>query len=132
VRFSRKFFGTPSAGYTLSSVTLSDTNAIGVVVVGEHFVDRDLLFKHAFGKVDFGSGVATVNLELDDMGFFLFEWEKLHLGVGNESDNLAVLFDLVQSSLLTGFSVSPLFLVFSKSQFLRFSPVFVESSFSFI
>jgi len=132
VRFSGKFLGTPSAGYTLSSVTLSDTNAIGVVVGFEDGADSDLLFKETFGEVDFGGRVTSVNLEFDDVGFLLFEWKHLHLGVGDESNNLAVLFDLVQSSLLGRFRFSPFLLVFSESQFLGFSPVFVESSFALI
>jgi len=132
VRFSGKFLGTPSAGYTLSSVTLSDTNAIGVVVGFEDGSDSDLLFKETLGEVDFGGGVTSVNLEFDDVSFLLFEWNHLHLGVGDESNNLAVLFDLVQSSLLGRFRFSPFLLVFSESQFLGFSPVLVESSFAFI
>jgi hypothetical protein len=132
MRFSGKFFSTPSAGYTLSSVTLSDTNAIGVVVVGEDFVDWDLLFEETLGEVDLGSGVATVDLELDDVSFLLLEWDELHLGVGDESDDLAVLFDLVQTGLLARFSFGPFLLVLSESQFLGFSPVLVESPFSFI
>jgi len=132
VCLSGKFLGTPSAGYTLSSVTLSDTNAIGVVVGFEDGSNSDLLFKETFGKVDFGGGITSVNLEFDDVSFLLFEWKHLHLGVGDESNNLAVLFDLVQSSLLGRFRFSPFLLVFSKSQFLGFSPVLVESSFAFI
>lgn len=128
MRFSGQFLGSPSAGYTLSSVTLGDTDAIGVVVVGEDFVDRDLLFKETLGEVDFGGGVATVDLELDDVSFLLLERDQLHLGVGDQSDNLAVLFDLVDSGLLAGFSFSPLLLVLSERQFLGFAPVLVESS----
>jgi len=132
VCFSGKFLGTPSAGYTLSSVTLSDTNAIGVVVGCEDGVDGDLRFKETFGEVDFGGRVTSVNLEFDDVSFLLFEWKHFHLGVGDESNNLAVLFDLVQSSLLGRFRFSPFLLVFSESQFLGFSPVFVESSFALV
>jgi len=132
MRFSGKFLGAPSAGYTLSSVTLSDTDAVGVVVVGEDFVDWDLLFEETLGEVDLGSGVATVDLELDDVSFLLLEWDEFHLGVGNKSDNLAVLFDLVDCSFLARFSFGPFLLVLSESQFLGFSPVLVESPFSFI
>jgi len=132
VCFSGKFLGTPSAGYTLSSVTLSDTNAIGVVVGFEDGSDSDLGFEETLGEVDFGGGVTSVNLEFDDVSFLLFEWKHLHLGVGDESNNLAVLFDLVQSSLLGRFRFSPFLLVFSESQFLGFSPVFVESSFALV
>jgi len=132
VCFSGKFLGTPSAGYTLSSVTLSDTNAIGVVVGFEDGSNSDLLFKETFGEVNFGGGVTSVNLKFDDVSFLLFEWKHFHLGVGDESNNLAVLFDLVQSSLLGRFRFSPFLLVFSESQFLGFSPVFVKSPFSFV
>jgi len=132
VRFSGKFLGTPSAGYTLSSVTLSDTNAIGVVVGFEDGTDSDLLFKETFGEVDFGGRVTSVNLEFDDVSFLLFEWKHLHLGVGDESNNLAVLFDLAQSTFLRRFGFGPFLLVFSESQFLGFSPVFVESSFALV
>jgi len=132
VCFSGKFLGTPSAGYTLSSVTLSDTNAIGVVVGFEDGSNSDLLFKETFGEVNFGGGVTSVNLKFDDVSFLLFEWKHFHLGVGDESNNLAVLFDLVQSSLLGRFRFSPFLLVFSESQFLGFSPVFVESPFALI
>jgi len=132
VCFSGKFLGTPSAGYTLSSVTLSDTNAIGVVVGFEDGSDSDLLFKETFGEVNFGGGVTSVNLEFDDVSFLLFEWKHFHLGVGDESNNLAVLFDLVQSTFLRRFRFSPFLLVFSESQFLGFSPVFVESSFALV
>jgi len=132
VCLSGKFLGTPSAGYTLSSMTLSDTNAIGVVVGFEDGSDSDLLFKETFGEVNFGGGVTSVNLEFDDVSFLLFEWKHLHLGVGDESNNLAVLFDLVQSSLLGRFRFSPFLLVFSESQFLGFSPVLVESSFALV
>jgi hypothetical protein len=132
VCFSGKFLGTPSAGYTLSSVTLSDTNAIGVVVGFVDGSNGDLLFKETFGEVNFGGGVTSVNLKFDDVSFLLFEWKHFHLGVGDESNNLAVLFDLVQSSLLGRFRFSPFLLVFSESQFLGFSPVFVESPFALI
>lgn len=114
MRFSGEFFGSPSAGYTLSSVTLSDTNTIGVVVGCEYLVDWDLLFEEGLSKFDFRSRIATVHLKLDDVGFLLFEWQKFHLGVGDESDNLAVLFDLVQRGLLAGFSLGPFLLVLSE------------------
>jgi len=130
--FSWEFLGTPSAGDTFSSVTLGDSDAVGVVVGGEDAGDWDLLFKETFAEVDFGGGVATVDLKLDDVGFLLLEWDEFHLGVGDESDDLAVFLDLVQALLLAGLGFGPLFGVFGESQFLGFSPVFVESSFGFV
>jgi len=128
MRLSRQLLGAPSAGHTLSSVTLGDTNAVGVVVLGEDGANRDLLLEEALGKVDLGGRVATVDLELDDVGLLLLERKEFHLGVSNESDNLAVLLDLVNSSLLTSLGLGPLLLVLGKSQLLALAPVLVESS----
>ena len=66
MRLSRQLLSSPSAGHTLSSVTLGDTNGVKVVVLCEYVTDTDLLLEQASGKVDLGSAVATVDLELDD------------------------------------------------------------------
>jgi len=125
---SRQLLGSPSAGHTLSSVTLGDTNGVKVVVLCEHVTDTDLLLEQASGKVDLGSAVATVDLELDDMSLLLFERQKFHLGVGDKSYNLAVLFDLTEGSLLALFVVGPFLLVLGESLLLGLAPVLVESS----
>jgi len=132
MRFSGKFLGAPSAGHTLSSVTLGDTDAVGVVVLGEHGVDADLLLEEALGEVDLVGGAAAVDLELDDVSLLLLEWQELHLGVSNESHDLAVLLDLVDGGLLAGFVLGPLLLVLGESEFLRLAPVLVESSLGFV
>lgn len=128
MRLSRELLGAPSAGHTLSSVTLGDTNGVKVVVLCEHVTDTDLLLEQASGKVDLGSAVATVDLELDDMSLLLFERQKFHLGVGDKSYNLAVLFDLAKGSLLALFVVRPFLLVLGESLLLGLAPVLVESS----
>jgi len=128
MRLSRELLGTPSAGDTLSTVTLGDTNAVGVVVLGEDGANADLLLEEALGKVHLVGAAATVDLELDDVGFLLLEWQELHLSVSDESHHLAVLFDLVDGSLLTGLVLGPFFLVLSEREFLGLTPVFVESS----
>jgi hypothetical protein len=128
MRLSRELLGAPSAGYTLSSVTLGDTNAIGVVVLGEDGANADLLFEETLGEVDFIGAGATVDLELDDVGFLLLEWEELHLGVSDESDDLAVLFDLVDGGLLASLVLGPFLLVLGERELLGLAPVLVESS----
>lgn len=132
MRFSGKFLGAPSAGHTLSSVTLGDTDAVGVVVLGEHGVDADLLLEEALGEVDLVGGAAAVDLELDDVSLLLLEWQELHLSVSDESHNLAVLLDLVDSGLLAGFVLGPLLLVLGESELLGLAPVLVESSLGFV
>merc|ERR1711974_82652 len=81
MRLSRQLLGAPSAGHTLSSVTLGHTNGVKVVVLSEHVTDTDLLLKEASGKVDLSGRVATVDLKLDDVGLFLLEGQEFHLGV---------------------------------------------------
>merc|ERR1712226_830150 len=79
MRLSRELLGAPSAGYALSTVTLRGTDAVGVVVLREDVADRDLLLEEASGKVDLGRGVATVDLELDDVSLLLLDGEGLLL-----------------------------------------------------
>jgi len=128
MRLSRQLLSAPTAGHTLSSVTLGDTNGVKVVVLCEHVTDTDLLLKEASSKVDLGSTVATVDLELDNMGLLLFERQKFHLGVSDKSYNFAVLFDLAEGSLLALFVVGPFLLVLGESLLLGLTPVLVESS----
>lgn len=42
---SRQLLGTPSTGYTLSSMTLGSTNAVQVVVLSKNVTNTDLLLK---------------------------------------------------------------------------------------
>merc|ERR1719219_3384481 len=109
MRLSRQLLGAPSAGHTLSSVTLGHTNGVKVVVLCEHVTDTDLLLEQASGKVYLGGTVATVDLELDDMSLLLLERQKFHLGVSDKSYNFALLFDLAEGSLLALFVVGPFF-----------------------
>merc|ERR1711881_207913 len=77
------------------------TDAVQVVVLAEHVGDGHLLLEEASSEVDLLSGVATVDLELDDVRLLLLQREKLHLRVRDESDYAAVLFDLVEGGLLS-------------------------------
>lgn len=128
MRLSGQFFGSPSAGYTLASVTLGDTNSVKVVVLSKDVTDNNLLLKESSSKVDLGTGVATVNLEFDDMGLLLSKREKLHLGVSDKSNNLAVFLDLIKSGFLAGLVVGPFLLVLAEGFSLGSGKVLVESS----
>lgn len=114
MRLSGQFLGSPSAGYTLSSVTLGDTNSVEVVVLSKYVTDNNLLLKESSSKVDLGTSVAAVDLEFDDMGLLLSKRKKLHLGVSDKSNNLAVLLDLVKSGFLAGLVIGPFLLVLSE------------------
>jgi len=132
MRLSRQLLSAPTAGHTLSSVTLGDTNGVKVVVLCEHVTDTDLLLKEASGKVDLGGRVATVDLKLDDMGLLLLEGQELHLGVSDKSNDLAVLLDLAQGSLLALLVVSPFLAVLGKGLLFGLAKVLVESPLGFV
>jgi len=127
MRLSRQLLGAPSAGHTLASVTLGNTNGVKVVVLSKHVTDTDLLLKEASSKVDLGGRVATVDLKLDDVGLLLLEGQEFHLGVGDKSNDLAVLLDLAQGSLLALLVVSPLLAILRKGLLLGLAKVLVES-----
>lgn len=132
VSLSWKFLGTPSGSDTLSSVTLGDTNGVQALVLSEDFIDIDLLFEKTSGEVDFGSDVSAVDLEFDDVSLLLSEWQVLHLSVGQESDDLAVLLDLFQRLFDRSLVVVPLGLVLAESLLFAVSPVAVEPSAGFV
>merc|ERR1711936_83045 len=130
--FSWEFFSTPTRCYTLATMTLSDTDAIDVFVLSNDVMDCDVLFEETEAEIDFGSGVTTVDLEFEEMGFLLFEWEKFHLGVSDQSDNWAVFLQFSQFSFSTFLIFIPLLRVLSESLLLRRSPVLIKSSLALV
>jgi len=132
MRLSRQLLGAPSAGHTLSAMTLGDTDAVQVVVLAEHVGDGHLLLEEASREVDLLGRVATVDLELDDVRLFLLQWQELHLRVRDESDYAAVLFDLVEGGLLSLLVGGPLLLVLGEGLLLAGAPVLVEASASLV
>lgn len=94
VSLSGKLLGVPSAGDTVVTSTLGDTNNVDHLGLGEDSVDGDLLFEVAGGPVDLlGDSVATVDLDFDDVSLLLSKRKTLHLGVADSSDGLGVLLD---------------------------------------
>lgn len=117
-------------------MTLSDTDAISVVVVSKDISDWNRVFKEGLGEVNFVGDVATVDLEFEEVRFFLFERERFHLGVSNEPDCGAVFFELGDGLVLAFFGafvvLFPFSGVLSERLLLGAAPVFVEPPFSFI
>lgn len=94
VSLSGELLGVPSAGDTVVTSTLGDTDNVDHLSLAEDGVDGDLLFEVAGGPVDLvGDAVSTVDLDFDDVRLLLSKRETLHLGVADGSDVLGVFLD---------------------------------------
>jgi hypothetical protein len=129
VGLSRQLLGTPSVGNTFESVTLGDTNDIDDLVLLEDRGDVDSLFKVVLGELDLVGNGTTVDLDLHKVCLLLLEAGLSELGVGQDSDDGAVLPDSLEFSTdgLT-VAVGVLLGVLGESLLLRLVPVLVESS----
>ena len=88
---SGKDGNTPSLDDSSVSVTLGDSDDINHLVLSEDGRDRDLLLKELGAEVDLVGDVASVDLNLNDVGLLLTNLHLGHLSVHNGSDDLAVL-----------------------------------------
>jgi hypothetical protein len=129
VCFARKLLGAPSAGDTLITVTLGDSNDINDLVLLEDGGDWDFLLEQTLGEVDLLIKRASVDLDLHKVSLLLFEWGDSDLRVGENTDDGAVFLD---TSKLAGDrgarSFGVLLGVLGESLLLALVPVLVESS----
>lgn len=94
VSLSGELLGVPSAGDTVVTSTLGDTDNVDHLGLVEDGVDGDLLFEVVGSPVDLlGDVVSTVDLDFDDVSLLLSKRKTLHLGVADGSDGLGVLLD---------------------------------------
>ena len=96
VSLARQLLGVPTAGDTLETVTLGDTDAVDELVLLEDLVNRDLLLEVLTSPVNLLSDGSTVDLDFDDMGLLVLVAQELLLGMSDDADNSAVLLDLGQ------------------------------------
>jgi len=132
MRLSGELLGAPSRGHTLASMTLGNSDAVNVLVLFEHGSHRDWLLKQSSGKVDLVGYISSVDLELENVSLLLLQWEALHLGMSNESDNGAVLLHLGQSGVNAASVVLPFGRVLSKSLLFAVGVVLVEPPAEFV
>lgn len=100
VSLSGELLGVPSAGDTVVTSTLGDTDNVDHLGLVEDGVDGDLLFEVVGSPVDLlGDVVSTVDLDLDNVSLLLSKRKTLHLGVADGSDGLGVLLDHSDISL---------------------------------
>jgi hypothetical protein len=91
--------GTPTGGNTLETVTLGDGDDVDHLVLLEDGVDVDGLLEEVAGEVNLVGDGATVDLDLHKVGLLLLDGSLADLGVGEDTDDSAVLLDALE---LTG------------------------------
>lgn len=93
---ARKLLGSPTVGDTLESVTLGDGDDVNVLVLLEDGGDLDGLLEELEAKVDLVGDGTTVELDLHEVSPLLGETSLADLGVGEDTDDSAVLADALE------------------------------------
>lgn len=121
--------GTPTAGDTLETVTLGDSNDVDHLVLLEDAVDLDGLLKEVAGEVNLVGNGTTVDLDLHEVGLLLLEGSLADLGVGEDTDDSAVLLDALELAGDGGAAVLSVLLgVLGEGLLLALVPVLVEAA----
>ncbi len=96
VCLSRKLLGSPSAGNTLETLTLGDSNDIDHLVLLKDGIDSNSLLEKTVGKVNLVSNTTSIDLDLHQMCLLLLERSQAELGVGEDTDDSAVFLDALE------------------------------------
>jgi len=120
---------TPTRNDASISVTTSSSTNIQAFSFAEHLGNVNFLLEKRAGEVNLGGNItATVNLDLKEVSNLLSELQLADLGVGQNTDNLAVLLDAIDF----GFDILGLFSsllgILGESLPLGSVPVLVEST----
>ena len=129
VRLARKLLGAPSARHTGVTVTLGDGNAVDHLILLEDGADLDWLLEETLCESDLVLDGAAVDLDLHEMRLLLLEWGEVDLGVGENTDDRAVLLHTLQlaGDALAGV-VGVLLGVLGEGLLLALVPVLVEAA----
>lgn len=93
---SRELLGAPTGGNTRETVTLGDGDAVNHLVLLEDGADLDGLLEEAVGEVNLVGNGTTVDLDLHKVGLLLLKRGLVDLGVGEDTDDSAVLLDALE------------------------------------
>lgn len=123
-----KLLGTPAAGNALEAMTLGDSDAVDHLVLLEDGVDFDGLLEETMCKLDLVLDGTAVHLDLHEMCLLLLEGSLADLGVGEDTDDRAVLLHALE---VAGDALAAIFCVllgvFGEGLLLAAVPVLVES-----
>jgi len=130
VGLTRKFLGVPTRGDTFLSLSFVDTDNVDDFILSKDGINVDRLLQKTSGVVDLVADGSTVHLDFHDVGLLRSQRKKLHLGMSDDTDDLAVLLHLVEVflDLLLTIFVLPLAAGLAESLLLGFVPVLVESA----
>jgi hypothetical protein len=133
VRLARELLGSPTSSHTIETVTLGDCNAVNHLVLFKDAADLDGLLKEALCKLDLLGNASTVHLNLHQVSLLLLERSLVHLGVGQHTNNCAVLLhalNLAGNGL--ALALGELLGILGECLPLGLVPVLVESSSDFV
>lgn len=132
VSLSWKLLGTPSAGDTLETVALGNSNGVDHLILFEDGVNFDWLLEETMTKGDLVFDTASVDLNLHQVRLLLLERSLSNLGVGENTDNCAVFLNSLEFPSDRGTLLGVLLGVLGESLLLRLVPVLVEASLQFV
>ena len=110
VCFLLQMLDTESLDNTSETFTLGNSDNVDHLVFSEEGVNADFLFEKALSEVDLVGNGTTVNLDFEDLVFLLTEVELVEIGMGNDSNDRAVLLDSLEEKVLS-FLVEVLFVM---------------------
>jgi len=133
VCLSRKLLGSPSAGDTGETVTLGNSDNINHLILLEDRADLNWLLKETVTESNLVSNATTVDLDLHQVSLLLLEWGLADLGVGDNTDDSAVLLDALKLTSDRRAGVLRVLLgVLGEGLLLALVPVLVESALDLI
>jgi len=134
VGLTRKLLGSPTVGNTLESVTGGDTDDVDVLVLLEDRGDVDGLLEVRLGELDLVGDRTSVDLDLHEVSLLLLETGLADLGVGEDTDDGAVLGDALEftGDRRLGSRFGVLLGVLGEGLLLRPVPVAVEATLDFV
>jgi hypothetical protein len=133
VGLARQLLGAPASGDTGETVTLGDGNDVDNLVLLEDGVDRHGLLEQTLAESDLVGDGTTVDLDLHQVSLLLLQGSLADLGVGEDTDDGAVLLDAGQLAGDRGTLVLGVLLgVLGESLLLALVPVLVEAALQLI
>lgn len=127
VGLARQLLGAPAGGDTGETVALGDSNDVDNLVLLEDGVDRHRLLEQTLAELNLVGDGAAVDLDLHQVSLLLLKGRLADLGVGQNTDDRAVLADALQLAGDRGaLALGVLLGVLGESLLLALVPVLVE------